>query len=122
MIADFDETGRCLAICDSASASYPGTIYSCEVPDGTNPNAIYWNIAAGELRHKEPFPITVARNLISDIPEGTEARVSGRPPAAIVQDGALLFEGEAEGHRWVMLMHPLYLNWSGNVPVGPAPE
>lgn len=85
---------------------------------GTNPSHIYYDVDKREVVQKEEYKITVTRNLISGIPQGTELRIYGGP-LVTVESGSFAFTGEAEGSKWVRLSHSLFIDWSGNVPVGP---
>lgn len=118
-VAYFNGDGRCLAVGSGDNINpYPGTVYSVELPGYPNPSHIYLDVASGEVMQKGDHPITVSRNLITGIPDGAEVRVSGRAPV-IVDGGEFSFSDEPEGNKWVRLTHPLYIDWAGNVPVGP---
>jgi len=114
MIAYFALDGRVIAIGSGTMGPPPGTEYIADVPDGTDPNSVYYDSGAVVERH--PFPITIEDGRISEIPAGTIARISGGISETIESGALTLPEGV---NRWVRLEHPHYLAWAGNVPEGP---
>lgn len=105
MIAYFDADGRTVAVGDMGPP--PGTEYTAEVPNGTDPNSIYF--MDGEVINRLPFPITVGAGQIDGLPDGTTARIAGGDTITVTT-GSLTVQG------WVRLEHPHYLDWAGNVP------
>lgn len=118
MIAYFDADGLVVGISSGTMGLPPGTEYMADVPEGTDPNSIYFD--DGAVKERQPFPIAVNHGGITGIPDGTVARVAGRPQPD-VEDGVLTLEADEAGTRWVRLTHPHYLDWAGNVAVGPQP-
>lgn len=118
MIAYFDANGLVVGISSGTMGLPPGTEYMADVPEGTDPNSIYFD--DGAVKERQPFPITVSHGQITGIPPGTVARVSGASQETIAT-GTLGFVADEAGTRWVRLTHPHYLDWAGNVAVGPQP-
>lgn len=117
--AHFDATGRllCLTVLGSDMTPPTGTEYTVEDLETTDPNAIYYDIAAEAVVEKQPFALTIARNLVTGIPAGTKAYYSAG--VVTVDDGSLEFEADIEHTEHVMLIHPHYLNAEIAVEVGP---
>jgi hypothetical protein len=120
--AYFDANGHLLilaqVIVGSDMTPPPGAEHMRDVADEVGPNDIYLDLPTGELRVKDAFPITVARNLISGVPAGTRALFMDGGDETI-DDGTVEFVADVEATEFVTLSHPHHIMQEVAVETGP---
>jgi len=116
--AYFDEAGRILLLAALPGMSEPlGAAFRVGGLDTTDANAIYYDVASGEVRSKGEFALTTSRNLVEGLPAGTRAMFGEHD--LIVDDGCVEFDADIEGRTVVHLSHLQYRDAMIEVPTGP---
>jgi len=75
-----------------------------------DPDRHYVDVSTEELRERQPFDLTIAENVVSGIPEGTEIMLPNR--TWVVADASGTFEPEVDHRQTIALRlrHPHYLD------------
>lgn len=112
----FDGTGKCVGIVDTSvdASSYPEGYVIVQSDDHTNPNAIWYDVASGEIKDVSGMEITVETNKISNIPPGTTIGFYGE--SYVVDDGIFEFEVTYPQTVTVVLTNPRYVDRVLGVP------
>lgn len=115
-MAAFDESGRCKYVFDGDTDTLDLTNEAAVVflTEKLNPDQIWYDSEAGEMRGKSPFPVSVYTNRVEGIPTGTTAYVGGEP--VVVDTGVLEFEVAYPEVVRVFLRHVRHLDLALEVP------
>lgn len=113
----FDSDGNLLLIAEwtSVMGDPPEMAFVAEVSEEATANNVYF--AYAKVHFKQPFTVTVSRNLIAGIPAGT--LVTDSLGSVEVDDGAAEYVADVPSVEWVQLSHPHFLYQVVEVETGP---
>lgn len=76
---------------------------------GSDPDLHYVDVAADELRDRQPFDLTIMGNVVSGIPEGTEIMLPNRTWVVADATGSIELEVDHAQTAELRLRHPRFL-------------
>lgn len=115
--AYFKADGTTLAISRNEIEYQDSSVIVAELPDLLNANLIYLDLETYKVKARQPFPIEVSYNLISNVPARTS--VTFNDEVLTVDDSSIEFEADTPERLILFLYHPHFIEQCIEVQTGP---